>query len=208
MIKVLHIMNSLLRSGAETMLFSSASYWNTDIEKHILATNQNLGEFAPELEATGYVIHHICNDCYLKQHLAVRRFIKENGFDVVHIHRQGEAFSYALDAKLAGVKTIIRTVHNVFVFHGLVQIRELISRQMACAIGVKHVAISKSVMDNEYSRFHIRCTQIDNWYDENRFFYTSGEQKKMLDLNLDLMLMYFVLFRLEIVRLSKIICPY
>lgn len=189
MIKVLHILNSLLPSGAETMLSCSAHYWDKNIEKHILVTNENRGTYAETLEKAGYIIHQICFKNYFRQHIAVLKFIHANEFNTVHIHRQGEACSYAIDAKIAGTKRIIRTVHNVFVFHGLVQIREFIARQIAVIIGSKHVAISPSVKENEWNRFRIKCTEIDNWFDSDRFFYTDeiakaeARQKLKLDKN-------------------------
>lgn len=185
--KVLHILNSLLPSGAETMLYSSAEYWNKNLEKHILATADEIGSYAPQLKSAGYIIHHIHEKSYLKQHAAVRKLMKEQKFDIVHIHRQGEACSYAIDAKVCGAKRIVRTVHNVFVFHGLVQIREFITRQIACAIGVKYISIGNSVHENEWKRFHIRCTLIPNWYDENRFSYTTVGQKQIARKELEIL---------------------
>lgn len=176
--KVLHIMNSLLPSGAETMLYSSADYWDKDLEKHILATTDDLGIYASELKKAGYIIHHLHEHRYFKQHKKVRGLIRKYQFDIVHVHRQGQAFSYELDGKMAGAKCIVRTVHNVFVFHGLVQVREFITRQLACLIGVKHVSIGKSVHENEWNRFHVQCTMIRNWYNEKRFYFTTDEMKR------------------------------
>lgn len=177
--KVLHILNSLLPSGAETMLFCSADYWNKDLEKHILVTNENLGTYAETLEEAGYIIHQIYHNNYIKQHIAVAKFLHVNRFDIVHIHRQGEACSYAIDARITGTKKIIRTVHNVFVFHGLVQIREFIARQIACILGVQHIAISPSVKDNEWKRFKVTCIEIRNWFNDKRFFFTDIEAKRI-----------------------------
>ena len=177
-IKVLHILGALLPSGAETMLFSSAGYWNPDYEIHLLATAKERGSYASELERAGYIVHHIYNDNYFKHHNAVRRFIKKEEFDIVHVHKQAEACSYAWDAKLGGAKRIVRTVHNVFVFHGLVQIREKATRHIACRLGVQHVAISPSVRENEKRRFGIETVEIRNWYDENRFYFTTQEMRQ------------------------------
>lgn len=187
--KVLHILNSLLPSGAETMLYCSADYWNKELERHILVTNINIGEYAETLEKAGYIIHQIYNSNYFKQHRAVCKFICENQFDIVHIHRQGEACSYAIDAKIAGTSKIIRTVHNVFVFHGLVQIREFIARQISCLAGCQHIAISPSVRENEWRRFGVKCTEIRNWYNSDRFGYVDETAKinarKILNLDID-----------------------
>lgn len=177
MIKVLHILNSLLPSGAETMLSCSAHYWNKNLEKHILVTNENRGTYAETLEKAGYIIHQISHKNYFRQHMAVWKFIRVNEFDIVHIHRQSEACSYAMDAKITGTKRIVRTVHNVFIFHGLVQIREFIARQIAVMLGCKHVAISPSVKENEWRHFRIKCIEISNWFDSDRFFYVDMRTK-------------------------------
>lgn len=176
--KILHILNSLLPSGAETMLSSSGAYWDKNLERHIVATSEKLGEYAEQLEKAGYIIHHIYNREYLKQHRIMIKFIKDNKFDIVHIHRQSQACSYAFDARVAGAKKIVRTVHNVFVFHGPVQIREFIARQFACFLGVKHIAISPSVAENEKLRFHIPTITIRNWYNDEHFYYTTEEMRR------------------------------
>ena len=177
--KVLHILNSLLPSGAETMLYSAAKYWDRNLEMHILATGKNMGEYAEHLRTAGYQLHHIYNENYVVQHKQVRELIKKEKFDIVHIHRQGEACSYALDAKLAGASKIIRTVHNVFVFHGLVQIREYIARKLSALIGVEYVAISSSVSENERKRFGIKTVEIRNWYNDERFHFVTEEEKRV-----------------------------
>lgn len=175
MIKVLHILNSLLPSGAETMLQSAGSEWSKDIEHHILATQVKRGEYAEELEKVGYIVHHIYNKGYIEQHRAVREFIKKNNFDVIHIHRQSQAFSYALDAKLADTRKIVRTVHNVFFFHGAVQVREFITRQLSCLLGVQHISISESVERNEWERFRVKTVRIRNWYNDKHFYLTTEQ---------------------------------
>lgn len=160
------------------MLLSSADAWDPALEKHILATGKEIGSFAPRLAAAGYRIHHLYREGYPARHAAARALMRAQGFEIVHIHRQKEAFSYALDARLCGARRIVRTVHNVFVFHGLVQLREFAARQAACALGVRQIAIGKSVAENERARFGVRCRIIPNWYDETRFFYTSAAQKQ------------------------------
>lgn len=175
--KVIHILNSLLPSGAETMLCCSAEYWNKDLEKHILATNRDIGTYADDLRKAGYIIHHVYNPNYLKQHMMVIKFLRENRFDIVHVHRQSEACSYAFDARVAGAKRIVRTVHNVFVFHGIVQIREFIARQVTRMLGVQHIAISPSVAENEKKRFCMPTIIIRNWYNDNCFFYTTQDMR-------------------------------
>ena len=176
--KVLHIMNALLPSGAETMLFSSGPFWGDEYEMHILATAEKTGEYAPVLEEAGFRIHHIHKNSYFDHHKAVRNLMKTEVFDIVHIHCQGQALSYTIDAKLAGINRIIRTIHNVFVFHGVVQIREYIARHLSVMLGVKYVSISPSVTNNEKKRFGINPHEIRNWYNDKRFNFVSEDEKK------------------------------
>lgn len=171
--KVLHILNSLLPSGAETMLKVSAEYWDKDIDHHILATYKDIGEYATELQKSGYKIHHIYDDNKIKQHLKVFMFMKKNKFDVVHVHCEGQAFYYELDAILSGKKRVIRTVHNVFKFRKLLRIRRIITRNLAAIMGVKHVAIGESVYNNERKEYFLKCDIVNNWYDQNKYTYTN-----------------------------------
>ncbi|WP_342044838.1 glycosyltransferase [Bacillus sp. OTU530] len=177
--KILHVLNSLLPSGAETMLKTSAEYWGVDLEKHILATSSDIGPYAIELENAGYIIHHISANNSFKQHYKVMKFIKNGKFDIVHVHTEGQALYYELDAKLGSAKKVIRTVHNVFSFNGLLRIRRTITRFLGRIIGVKHIAISQSVYENEKKMFYNTCNAIvNNWYDETIFNFTSEETKR------------------------------
>lgn len=176
--KVLHILNSLLPSGAEIMLKTAGKYWNSEFEHHILATAKDLGVFAPELENAGYTIHHIYNPDRLKQLHKVKKFIQQERFDIVHVHRESCALGYEVIAKLAGAKCVVRTVHSVFAFEGFLRIRRIITRQLGCFIGVKHVAIGKSVLENEKRRFFVNCELVHNWYDENKFTYVDSATKQ------------------------------
>lgn len=176
--KVLHILNSLLPSGAETMLKIAGEYWDSEFEHHILATAEELGAFATELKNAGYFIHHIYNHNRLKKLHRVKAFIEQERFNIVHVHTESCALGYEMVAKLAGAQSVVRTVHNVFAFDGLLRIRRVITRQIGCLIGVKHIAIGESVLENEKCRFFVNCVLIHNWYDENKFTYVDSVTKQ------------------------------
>ena len=176
--RVLHILNSLLPSGAETMLKVSAGYWDKELEKHILATKEEVGQYACQLERADYIVHHIYKKNYFAQHMAVIKLIRKYRFDIVHVHRQGQALSYEVDGFLGGARRVIRTVHNVFQFKGIVRLRETFTRRIACLIGVTHIAIGISVKENEEKRFGIQCDLINNWYDDNKFTFINLKEKK------------------------------
>lgn len=179
MTKILHILNSLLPSGAETMLKVAGEYWDKDYEIHILATAEEKGSYAPELEKAGYHVCHIYNRNFINQYRLIKHYIKTNGFDVVHVHTEGKAVYYEMAAFFAGVKNIVRTIHNVFLFNGILQKRRVVTRWVGAHLfKVKHVAISESIRENEKQRFHNECKVINNWYDENKYKYVEPDIKK------------------------------
>lgn len=185
-IKVCHILNSLLPSGAETMLANSESNW-TGCEKHILATKKELGNYADTLEKAGYQIHHVAQVHFLQQHFFVVLFLKKLRPDVVHIHRESQDCYYALDARLAGVSSIVRTVHNVFDFHGQLRLRRILTRWIGRKLGTRYIAIGRSVFNNEKNNFKNRPFKIiDNWCNESRFIFIEEElkKKKRMELNI------------------------
>lgn len=174
--KVLHILNSLMPSGAETMLVSSVNYWK-DCELSVLSTQKELGIYANTMERAGFSVHHIWSPSLWDKHRKILSFIKKEHFDVVHIHPQSQSLFYALDAKLAGVSSVVRTVHSTFLFTGLLRFRETIFRMMMRFMGVRFVSISDSVAENERIRFHNKTTTIYNWCSP-RFDFISQEEKR------------------------------
>lgn len=164
--KVLHILNMLLPSGAETMLKNSAYLWE-GYEKHILATLPDEGEYAETLEEAGYQIHHIYSQNKKDHFNRIRQFVLREQFEVVHIHCEGRGFEYACIMKMAGIKSIVRTVHNVFVYTGVQKYKRLFQRWIERRIGVKYVAIGRSVYNNEMYWLKNKCyCIINNWCDE------------------------------------------
>lgn len=162
--KVLHILNSIMPSGAETMLVSSASSWR-ECENYVLATEKNLGTYAPVMREAGYCIHHIWDCSVWLKHIKIFQYIREEQFDVVHIHPQSQSILYAFDAKFAGVNSLIRTVHSNFMFEGILKWRETLFRMLMRKWGVRFVSISDNVAENEKQRFRNDTTIIYNWCD-------------------------------------------
>ncbi|NJL14590.1 MAG: glycosyltransferase [Microscillaceae bacterium] len=157
--KVLHILSYLNFSGAEIMLKIAAPFFEENgIETHILNTSNDLGVYAPEMEAVGYTVHHI--SFYDKQNFKARyqKLLKEQQFDVVHIHRENSYFAFAWYAKQVGVKKVVRTVHNIFGYllrkKKLSILKRSLQRFMARKIlGVRFTSIGDSVAEAEKGFF-------------------------------------------------------
>ncbi|MCO7177100.1 glycosyltransferase [Sporolactobacillus kofuensis] len=168
-LRVIHVLNCLLPSGAEMMLYDSADLWK-DYEKYVLATFQNRGEFADKLETVGYSAVHIYNRSKIKKFIKTFIYFNKMEFDVIHIHREGNSYLYALTAKLACPKAkIIRTVHNVFKYNRFERKKYIFTRWLERKLGVKYIAIGESVYKNELNLLKNPCKIINNWCDESRF---------------------------------------
>lgn len=168
MTRVLHILNEIRPSGAETMLYLAASCWKEQgCELTALSTGEQCGPFADRLMASGFEIRHLPFRKSLRFFLELVTLMRR--FDVVHIHTERGAFEYALAAKVAGVKSIARTIHSYFRFTGRTRYLRILRRNFSRWLGVRHISIGPSVASNEYHRFGNCTTTIPNWFDELRF---------------------------------------
>lgn len=192
--KVCHVLNSLLPSGAETMLVNSADLW-VGYEKHVLATEKELGRYAEEFEKAGYIVHHVYRKSFIAQHRAIQSFFKELQPGVVHIHRNHQEFCYAWDVRLVGKSiAIVRTVHSVFFVCGILRMKKIFERWLSRLAGVRYVAIGNSVFENEKKiLLNEPLCIIDNWCDESKFSLVTKEQKQLAKKEINLSLETLVL---------------
>jgi glycosyltransferase involved in cell wall biosynthesis len=168
-LKILHILNELRFSGAETMLACAGpAFTAAGCESHILATGAAIGPFAPLLARQGYVVHHLPFTKTFSFFAQVRRLIANGGFDVVHIHSERANPIYALLA--APFARVVRTVHNTFMFNRWLRLRKLLERQLCRhLLNVTFIAPSQSVLNNERSRFLLSTHLCPNWYDDAHY---------------------------------------
>jgi len=155
-LKVLHILNELRHSGAETALTGMARHAAADgVRAEILAVvDAEIGPYAANLRAAGYAIHALRFARDLGFPLRAIEFFRTHRFDVVHIHCERASFWLEAAAWLAGVRRIVRTVHGHFRFEGALRIRRRIQRGIARRVfGVQTAAVSAWVADNEAARF-------------------------------------------------------
>src|SRR5476651_582240 len=119
--KVLHIFNEIKFSGAEIMYANAASLFRAKgYELVAISTGETMGDFAGQFEAAGIpVFHHPLkkennNPFYIFNYLRnTIQFIKNNGIDIIHIHRSNVFWYFSLCGYLTGKKNIM-TLHSVF----------------------------------------------------------------------------------------------
>ncbi|AZN36851.1 glycosyltransferase [Iodobacter ciconiae] len=161
--RVLHILNELKASGAETMLYHAASYWaDVGIECDILSTGENIGSYAQELKNAGYGVFHLHNNKRPDFFIKLRKLVCEGKYDVIHQHAEAGSYWTILSLSLLSLK-IVRTIHSNFIFDGILRFKRKIQRQHLTLLGVQFVSISNSVAKNEFKRFGIETKLVYNW---------------------------------------------
>ncbi len=154
--RVLHILNELRHSGAETALAKMAPYAAADgVNAEILAVVEDgVGAYAAKLRACGYTIHTLRFARDLGFPFRMLAYFRAHRFDVVHIHCERASFWLAAAAWLAGARRIVRTVHGYFAFEGALRFRRQLQRKLARDVfGVHTATVSPWVAANEASRF-------------------------------------------------------
>ncbi len=168
--RVLHVLNELRPSGAETMLRIAAPLFREQgVECGVLSTGREVGPYADALETAGYSIHHIPFSRSPFFFLKVARFARRSGYDLVHLHSERGFFAYVVAARLASSARLVRTVHNNFNFGGFLRVRRGLERRMAERLGVRFVSIAPGVDQTERSLYGTTPTLIPNWFDGDRF---------------------------------------
>lgn len=177
--KVLHILNELRPSGAEVMLRLAAPYWKEQgLDLHVLSTGQRAGSFAEALTEAGFTVHHLPFASSPHFYLQFIRLIRTYRFDVVHLHTEHATLTYAVLARLAGTKRILRTIHSNFLFRGITRSTRALRRFLVRQLGVIQISVSKAVQQNEAKRFKNPTLLIYNWYDDSWFVPPTPEQKQ------------------------------
>ncbi len=177
--KVLHILNNLTYSGAELMLYNAEQHFkNAGIKTHILSTGSSeIGAFAEKFKAIGVEVSYIPFRKSPGHFFALRKFLAQQNFDVIHIHKESAFLWTALTSwfPLGNVR-IIRTVHYYFEFSGYLKLRRKLHHWIARRIlGVRFISIAKDVWDNERKSYNTNSTLINNWTDTTRFSMSKSE---------------------------------
>lgn len=178
--KVLHILNEILPSGAETMLRLAAPSWiQHGVELHALSVGSVVGTFAPSLEEAGFQIHHLP---LVPANRFVPLFVKhlrQGRYDVVHIHPERANVMFAVLARVVVRAGVVRTVHNNFAFAGRLGLERRIQRALLRSLGVIHVSVGESVAATETRHFGNRTVLVHNMFDEARFRPPTREERRI-----------------------------
>lgn len=175
--KVLHLLDELRPSGAEIMLRDSFPLWRAHgVVPGILATGASRGDFADQLQAAGYAVHHLPNDKRASFFMSLYRLLKSERVELVHQHTERTGFWLSATCLLAGCK-VVRVLHNNFAFAGFLRWRRLVQRRLLHLLGVRFVSISEGVRRNEQELFGLPTRLIWNWADVERYRAPTGAER-------------------------------
>lgn len=171
--KVLHIFNSLMPSGAETMWVAASSMLlRENVETHVLATFSDVGPYAEEMRKAGFTVHHIWHRA---RHIldlgycwCLFTLLRKERFDAVQIHPEAWRLTNVIIARMAGVRKVTTTVHSYFHVCGLRRLQRKLRLLLIRALGARVIAIGESVLECEQS-YGYRPQLIWNWIDVGRF---------------------------------------
>lgn len=168
--KVLHVLNELRPSGAEVMLELAAPVWKRmGCELHILSITSVPGKFEDRLRASGWTIERLPRDGgtfdIMKRLMTSIQALRP---DLVHLHPEGLSLPLCLVIHRSGIP-MVRTVHNNFLFTGVLRWRKTLERWICRRLKLQHIAISPSVRDNERTCVHNATELCWNWFDSARF---------------------------------------
>ena len=171
--RVLHIFNSLLPSGAETMWAGAKDVLRqSKVETHVLATLTDIGSYSEEMRKAGFKVHHVWHRAqhFLDLGYCWRLFtlLRKERFDAVQVHPEAWRLTNVLVARIAGVKRVVCSVHNVFERNGIRWIQRVLIANLIRLFGGQLVAVGESVCMNE-RRYLYEPLMIENWIDFGKF---------------------------------------
>ena len=175
--RVLEIMGSLHRGGAETMIMNYYRAFDKDIcQMDFVVHMEKEDDFRQEAESMGariFLLPRPGDVGALKYISALKKLIKEKGpFDAVHIHTNYQAFMGVIAAKLAGVKNVVVHSHTTsFKKHRLV-----VNRLFFFLGNVVRVACGKKAGDAFFGKDSYIV--VSNAMDVSKFMYVDDNHVK------------------------------
>ena len=181
--KVIHYLHELKFSGAEIMYVDAAPiFQKLGCDLSVVNTTTHLGEYAPCFEEAGYKFFHIpYPKNYFKRWEYYKRtiaFLKDEKYDVVHIHSSNLKWGMSYCAWKAGCKSVY-TFHAVFSSHWYSFLYHVWLRWCAKKIfKCNFQSISDSVYQHEKNYYLNETTKIYNWYGSSRFYPACNSNEK------------------------------
>lgn len=179
-VRVLHLLWSLQRGGAELLLLDLLRRYNHECYTHAVCCLGEDGPLRREFEACSlpvYVLGKRRMSEIVRVSLSGRRVVREWKPDIIHIHRNGPDIWGQIVAHVGGVRHVVVTEHSPYTARpeslegGLGGLRTGLRRVMRRQIGMT-IAISEAVKQEALQRRMVNplaVTVINNGVDTQRF---------------------------------------
>lgn len=177
-LRVLHVLGELRASGAEVMLVAAApTFAELGVSIDVLSTGEEqIGRFAERLREAGYGVHHVPFARSLAFFWRLFRLVR-SGYDAVHVHTERATFWVGLTLLAARMPVMVKSNHSSFEFTGSLRLRRMVQRHLLDWLGLRQVAVGRSVQEVEKRHFGLDVPVVENWVDVERFHPPSPEQR-------------------------------
>jgi len=174
--KVLHVLNEIRASGLERMLECSANQWReSDYDLTILGMGKS-HPFAVNLTSVGYSVNTIPDLKSLNGVSQYIKFLRNNNFDIIHIHAESmHGFSSLIAKSLLPKTPIFRTIHNCFRAKGTKKFIRKIQNFIQNRSCSEVISVSSDVQENEKEQWGIQTLVIENWIDIEKILFKNLE---------------------------------
>lgn len=177
-VKVLHVLNELRPSGAETTLKVAGPRWAAHgVDADVLATGEEIGSYAPVLRDAGYRTGLLPLDPFRRFAPRFVRLLRREGYDAIHNHEERANAYVAALARANGVR-VVQSLHNLFAFEGAAATERRLMRAAMRRMGVRMVSVSADVAAHEVERFGNPSSVIVNWYDDSTHHAVTPERRR------------------------------
>ena len=186
MIKVLQCVSNMDRAGIETMLMNYYRNINRNkIQFYFLCNKTKPGSYDDEIKKLGGKLFHSpgLNPLKaLKYHKVVKKIIKDNKIDIVHVHNGAFGLQALIAAKAAGVKVRISHAHGTRIDVNLklplkllykTQLKRFANQYWGCGLEAIKFYYGNNVLKNK--NYYL----LTNAIDENKFKYDETKRKKI-----------------------------
>lgn len=165
-VRILHLVSNIRTSGAERLIASiNIGACSPNYESTVLAFGFDEG-FGKTLRQSGYGIH--CLKTSARSILGLfkfGKFLAKNPHEIIHLHLEQNFLAVCFLARIICPQSrIVRTVHGLHEYQGLLRVRRIIWTQISVKLlRVKWIVVSKNVelIEKKYIANHIQV--IENW---------------------------------------------
>lgn len=185
-IKILHVIVGFIGGGVEEFLYNNIiNMPREDYDISIIAYNKSLESCIEKFKKLDIKIYELNNPNVKdrKNNLAIYKIIKENKFDIVHVHMTEFSMYPCLIAKNLNVKVIIAHSHNVYVSNGIAEkIKFMLHKSLTNAFANRYMACSKDAAISLFGNSKVKnnkVTLINNGINLERFLFNKDTREEI-----------------------------